>query len=83
MKTINKLRLWGFSDDALSKITNFPTTDLISDYIVGCLMVAIIRSNVQALQFCDIMNKLVDSKSSKTLIEMLKNGKYIKNYVKR
>ena len=83
MKTINKLKLWGFSDDALSKFTNLQTTDLINDYIVGCLIVATIRSDVQALQFCDIMDKLVDSKLSKTLIEMLTNGKYIKNYVKR
>ena len=36
-----------------------------------------IKSDVDALQFCDVMDNLVDSKSSKTHIKVLKNGKYI------
>ena len=71
-KTINKLRLLGFPDYILS--TNLPTTDLINDATVGFLMVAIIQTDVQALQFCDIMDNLVDSESSESYIEILRNG---------
>ena len=74
MKTINKLRLLGVNDDALSNIINLPTTDVINDCIVSFVMIRI-NSDVQALQFCDVMDKLVDSKSSKTHIETLRNGK--------
>ena len=74
MKTINKLRLLGCSDDVLSNFTNLPTTELINDAIIGFLMAVTIKSNVQALQFCDVMNKLVDSKSSESHIEILRNG---------
>ena len=74
MKTINKLRLLGCSDDSLSTITNLPTTYLINDTIVGILMLATIKTDVQALQFCDVMNDMVDSKSSESHIEILRNG---------
>ena len=72
MKTINKLRSLRCSDDFESTITNLPTTDLINDTIVRSLMVGLIKTDVQALQFCDVMDNLVDSKS---YIEMLRNGK--------
>ena len=72
MKTIYKLRSLRCSDDFESTITNLPTTDLINDTIVRSLMVGIIKTDVQALQFCDVMDNLVDSKS---YIEMLRNGK--------
>ena len=76
MKTVNKLRQMGIPDDLLSQLTdNIPTTDLLNDAFVGCLMVWIIKSDVQALEFCDIMDNLIDRESSKTPIEMLRNGK--------
>ena len=74
MKTINKLRLLGCSDIGLNTITNLPTTDLINDAIVGILMVATIKTDVQALEFCDVMDDMVDSKSSESHIEILRNG---------
>ena len=74
MRTINKLRLLGIPKEVLSQFTNLPTTDLINDAIIGCLMITI-KSDVQALQFCDDMDKLIDSESSKTHIEILRNGK--------
>ena len=73
MKTLNKLRLLGYTDDVLNIFTTLPNTDLINDAIVGFLM-ATIKSNEQVLQFCDYMDNLVDSESSKTLIEILRNG---------
>ena len=75
MNTISKLKLLGIPDNILSKVTNFSTTDLINDHIVGSLMAAIIKSDVQALRFCDVMSNLVDSASSKTHIEILRNGR--------
>ena len=74
MKTIKKLSKLGYSDDSLSKITNLPTTDHINDAIVAILMVAIIETDVQALRFCDEMDNLIDSKSSESPIEILRNG---------
>ena len=74
MKTIDKLRLMGVPDDYLNMFTMLPTADRINDAIVGCLMV-VINSDELALQFCDTMDELVDSKSSKTHIERLRNGK--------
>ena len=73
METINKLRVLGYSDD-ISKLIILSATDLINDAIVGYLMVVTIQSDVQALQFCDVMDNLVDSKSSETHIEILRNG---------
>ena len=73
LETINKLRLLGYSDD-ISKLIILSATDLINDAIVGYLMVVTIQSDVQALQFCDVMDNLVDSKSSETHIEILRNG---------
>ena len=74
MKTMNKLRLKEVSDDDISKITSLPTTALINDAIVGILMVATIQLDVQALHFCDVMDDMVDSKSSGLCIKILRNG---------
>ena len=73
-KISNKLRLMGCPADILSDFTNLPTTDLINDAIIGSLMVARIKSDVQALQFCDDMDNWVDSNLSKRHIEILRNG---------
>ena len=64
----------GCPDDVLSNFTNLPTTELINDAIVGFLMAGTIKTDVQALRFCDGMDTLVDSKSSKRNIEILRNG---------
>ena len=74
MKTIDKLRLLGFPD-GINLFSNLPTTESINDVIVGFLMVATIKRDVQALQFCDLMDNLVDSKSSRLHIEILRKGK--------
>ena len=74
MKTINTLRVLGWPDNFLSNFTILPTTDLINDIIVGILMAVIIKSDVQALQFCDVMDDIVDSKSSESHIKILRNG---------
>lgn len=74
MKTIGKLRLLGCPDDCINTFINLPTTELTNDAIVGSLIVVTIKSDAQALQFCDVMDKLVDSTTSKTHIEVLRNG---------
>ena len=75
MNTINKIKqLLRLSDDVLSNLTNLPTADLINENIIVLLMTAI-KSDIDALQFCDIMESLMDNKSS-TDIEILRNGKF-------
>ena len=75
MKTINKIKqLLRLSDDVLSDLTNLPTADLINEKIIVLLM-TVIQSDIDALQICDVMENLIDSKSS-TIIELLRNGKF-------
>ena len=75
MKTINKLKqLLRLPDDVLSNLTNLPTADLINEKIIAILITAI-KSDIGALQFCDIVENLIDRKSS-TDIELLRNGKF-------
>ena len=75
MKTINKIKqLLRLSDDVLSNLTNLPTAALINENIIVLLMSGI-QSDVDALQFCDIVENLIDSISS-TDIELLRNGKF-------
>ena len=74
MNTVNKIKqLLRLSDDVLSNLTNLPTADLINENIIVLLMTGI-KSDIDALQFCDIMESLMDRKSS-TDIEILRNGK--------
>ena len=75
MKTIDKLKLLGFPDEEVNYFTNLTTADLINDGIVAYLMIVTIKSDAQALQFCDVMDKLVDRKSSQIHIKILRNGK--------
>ena len=73
MNTINKIKqLLRLSDDVLSNLTNLPTADLINENIIVLLMTGI-KSDIDALQLCDVMESLVDSISS-TDIEILRNG---------
>ena len=75
MKTINKIKqLLRLSDDVLSDLTNLPTANLINEKIIVLLM-TVIQSDIDALQICDVMENLIDSKSS-TIIELLRNGKF-------
>ena len=75
MNTINKIKqLLRLSDDVLSNLTNLPTADLINENIIVLLMTGI-KSDIDTLQFCDVMESLMDSKSS-TDIEILRNGKF-------
>ena len=72
-KTINKaMQLMGPYED-LNKLTILPTVDLINKGIVGIMMVGI-KSDTAALQFCDVMERLVDTNSSRIQIEIIRNG---------
>ena len=74
MKTIDKLKLLGFPNEEVNYFTNLTTADLFNDRIVAYLMIVTIKSDVQALEFCTVMDNLVDSESAKTHIELLRNG---------
>ena len=75
MKTINKIKqLLRLSDDVLSNLTNLPTANLINENII-VFLITVIQSDIEALQICDVMENLIDSKSS-IIIELLRNGKF-------
>ena len=58
----------------MGDLSNFPTVGLINEALIGSLISAI-KSDGGALEFCDIMESLVDNASSKMDIEVLRNGK--------
>ena len=74
--------LLSLSDDYTSSFSNFPTIDLINEAIIGSLMSTIV-SDIAALQFCDVLENLVESTSAKMDIEALRNGKgmHIRSYI--
>ena len=74
MKTIDELRKMRWPECFLSSFPNLPTTECINNTIVGGLMMVKIKSDVHALKFCDVMDELVNSKSSKSCIEILRKG---------
>ena len=79
MKTIYKIKqLLRPSDDVLNNLTALPTGDLINEKIIVTLVVSI-KSDVDALNVCDIMENLVEDKSSTMHIETLRNGNVIYN----
>ena len=62
------------SDEFLSGLINPPIADLINEKIIVSLILAI-KADIGALEFCDIMEQLIDTKSSD--IEILRNGMYV------
>jgi len=73
-KTVNKIReILTLPDDALNDFTNLPTVDLINEAIIRTLIEGI-QADLGSLQFCDIMEALIDSDHSKTAIRTLRNG---------
>ena len=75
MMTLNKLKqLLIISNDVLSELTNLPTVNDINEAIIGLAMTAI-KSDMDALHFCDVIENIVDGTSSKAHIETLRNGK--------
>ena len=73
MKTINKIKqLLRLSDDVLSRFINLSSVDLINETIIVYLMM-LIQSDMDALQFCDVVENLIDNISS-TIIKLLRNG---------
>ena len=81
MMTLNKLKqLLRLPDGVLSELTNLPTVNVINEAIISLLMTAIIKSDMDALEFCDIMENIVDSKSSKKQNEILRNGNSTKHF---
>ena len=74
MKTINEMkRLLRFPDNMLNNLTFVPSVDLINENIIVLLITMIVKSDIDGLKLCDVMENLVDSKSSAD-IETLRNG---------
>ena len=77
MKTINILKeLLRPSDDQVRKWMDIAAANVFNETAVGMIM-SVIISDAHALYFCDIMEKLYDSKSSKMYIEILRKGNFI------
>jgi len=73
-KTVNILReILRLPDDTLNDVTNLPTVDLINEAIIVILIIGI-KADLGSLQFCDTMERLIDSEHSKTAIRTLRNG---------
>ena len=76
MKNINKIKPL-LKSEFLSNLTNLPTAELINEKIIVLLIITIIKADIDALRFCDIMENLVDSESSTRDVEILRNGNSI------
>lgn len=76
MKTINKMRQLPISsDELLSSLTDQSSSGFVNKKIIGALMIGV-KSDIDALHFCDTVEKLADNNSLTTHIEILRNGKY-------
>ena len=70
--TIDKIKeILMLPDELLSSLTDPPMVDLINEKIIVSLMLSI-KLDMGALVFCDLMEQLIDSRSSD--IEMIRNG---------
>ena len=70
--TIDKIKeILMLSDEHLSSLTDPPIADLINEKIIVSLMLSI-KLDMGALVFCDLMEQLIDTRSSD--IEMIRNG---------
>ena len=77
MKTINKMKeSLRLPDDALSKMTELPTADLINEQII-VLIITGIPSDADALHICDLLETLVENEQSIRDIEVLRNGNVV------
>ena len=72
MTTINKLSKLTAIIGGSGALTDVPVADFVNERIVASLMTGI-QSDLHALPFCDIMEKVVDDKSM-TYIETFRNG---------
>ena len=74
MMTLNKLKQTvTLPDSILSIIISLPTVNAINEAIISTVMAAI-KTDMGALFFCDVMEKIVDSKSSKAYVQLLRKG---------
>lgn len=75
MKTIEKLKqLVKLQDDIVIYLMNLPSADHVNEAVVASLVTGI-KSDVDALRYCDLMENLVDNQSSKTDIDLLRKSK--------
>ena len=74
MNTVTKMKhLITLPDGIINYFNELPTINLINERIIGFLM-SRIKSDADAVEFCDIVEKLVNSKSSTIDIEAFRNG---------
>ena len=75
IKTINKIKeLIQPSDKILLDLIRLSTVELTNEAIIG-LLIRGIKTDIDTLDFCDVMEVLVDSEQLKVSVELLRNGK--------
>ena len=75
IKTINKIKeIMNPGDKILFDLMRLSTVELTNEAIIG-LLIRGIKTDVDTLNFCDVMEVLVDNEQLKVFIESLRNGK--------
>ena len=67
-------------DVVLDQLFYMSSAEVTNEAILG-LLIQGITSDVQALQFCDTMESLVDSMQSRLVIKSLRNGNFIRKSI--
>ena len=76
-KTINKLNeVFSLSDSTRNHLVSSPNADVANQELIT-LLISGLRSDIDALSFCDIVEKLVDDMPSQNVIDSLRNGTYV------
>ena len=76
MRTAAAIRQMGAPDNFLYQLTTLPSVDLINEAIMS-YAISSIKSDGDALQFCNIVDTLIDSDASRQFIAALRHGKCI------
>ncbi|XP_065914506.1 uncharacterized protein [Dysidea avara] len=72
MKTATKIKQMGAPDNFLYQLTTLPSVDVINEAIMS-YAISSIKSDSDSLQFCDIVDTLIDSDSSRQFIATLRH----------
>ena len=64
------------SDELLNSLTDLSSGGFVNEKIIGALMTGV-KSDTDALHFCDTVEKLADNNSLTIHFEILRNGTFI------
>jgi len=73
MRTAAVIRQMGAPDNFLYQLTTLPSVDVINEAVMS-YAISSIKSDSDALRFCDIVDTLIDSDASRQFIATLRHG---------